>query len=169
MNFLDRDQAGSESEQHVRTELEQRGWLVHPWGRSSFPDAINAALRVWTDTYKHPCRLRWLPDFLVMRPNEPQTLRAVDVKRHRGAFDIERSALNTYSALETEMWLPVLIVFHCPESSDGDDILHVIPAGECVISSNPKHGHPEFSGTPFFLVDRARMSSMDVIFGARKQ
>jgi hypothetical protein len=168
MSFQNRNQAGSESEQHVRAELEQRGWLVHPWGRSGFPDAINAALSVWKDTYKHPCRLRWLPDFLVMRPNEPQTLQAVDVKRHRGAFDIERSALNTYSALETEMWLPVLIVFHCPQSGDEDDILRVIPAGECMISGIPKHGNAEFSsGTPFFLVDRSRMSSMDAIFGAK--
>jgi hypothetical protein len=167
MSFQNRNQAGSESEQHVCAELEQRGWLVHPWGRSSFPDAINNALSLWRDTYKHPCRLRWLPDFLVMRPNEPQTLQAVDVKRHRGAFDIERSALNTYSALETEMWLPVLIVFHCPESNE-DDTLHAIPAGECMISGIPKHGNSEFSsGTPFFLVDRSRMFSMDAIFGAK--
>ena len=168
MSFDERNQAGLESEQYVRAELEQRGWLVHPWGRSSFPPTINNALSVWRDTYSRPCRLRWLPDLLAMRPGDPQSFRAVEVKRHRGYFNIERSAVNTYLRLESALWVPVLIVFHCPEHNE-DSILRVIPAGECVIASQFRVGNPEDgSGSPMFCVDQNRTQPFDGIFGAKQ-
>lgn len=169
MSFNERNLAGTESEQLVRAELELRGWLVHPWGRSSFPKEINNALNVWRDTYSRPCRLRWLPDFLAMRRDHPQTFRAVEVKRHRGDFKIERSAVNTYLRLESALWVPVLIVFHCPDMNE-DTILMVIPAGECLIASQVRFGNPEYgSGSPVFCVDQNRMQPFDTAFGAKLQ
>ena len=167
MSFNERNQAGFRSEEYVRGELEQRGWLVHPWGRSSFPKPINDALNVWRDSYSRPCRLRWLPEFLVMRSDDPQSLRAVEVKRHRGTPQVSRFALNTYLRLESEMWTPVLIVFHSPEDNE-DSILGVIPAGECLMSGKNQWGNPEYgSGEPFFIVDRAKLHPFDKFFGAK--
>jgi hypothetical protein len=166
-DFHSRNEFGQPSEQLVRSELEQRGWLVHPWGRSSFPAAINNALSVWKDTYSRPSRLRWLPDLLAMRPGDPQSFRAVEVKRHGGHFGIARSAVNTYLRLESALWVPVQIVFHCPESNDGDT-LRVIPAGECVIASQPKPGNPEYgSGDPQYWVDVNRTQPFDSVFGVK--
>ncbi len=168
MTYTERNQAGMESEQLVQAELEQRGWLVHPWGRSSFPTAISNALSVWRDTYSRPCRLRWLPEFLVMRPDDPQSLRAVEVKRHRGQPQISRPALNTYLRLESEFWTPVLIVFHCPEHNE-DSVLGVLPAGEALISGRNQWGNPEHgSGEPFFNVDPNALHPFDSFFGAKK-
>ena len=167
MSFQDRSTSGAESEQYVRSELEQRGWLVHPWSRSSFPKEINAALRVWRDTYGRPCRLRWLPEFLVMRRGDPQSLRAVEVKRHRGIPQVSRFALNTYLRLESEMWTPVLIVFHCPDSS-ADSVLGVMPAGEALMSGTNQWGNTEYgSGEPFFKVDPSKLHTFDKFFGEK--
>jgi hypothetical protein len=185
--FNERDAVGQTSEKIVRGELEARGWLVHDWGRAAFAGAkndwINVALTLWQDTYRHPSRIRWLPDFLVMRdgfhwddkikkhvPDDHKSLCAVDVKAHNGAFGIERSALNTYSVIETRLWLPVLIVFHCPKAVGTDLEMKVIPAGRCFVSSNPRHGVHDIgpSGTPYYSVDHEEMSSMDDIFGVKR-
>lgn len=168
MSFDERNQAGLESEQFIRAELEQRGYFVHSWGRSGFPSPINNALNLFRDTYSRPCRLRWQPEFLVVRPDDPQTLRAVEVKRHRGMPQISRLALNTYLRLESEMWIPVLIVFHCPEHNE-DSILRVIPAGECLISGKNQWGNEEYgSGEPFFNVDPNKLHPFDKFFGVKQ-
>jgi hypothetical protein len=167
MTFNERNQAGLESEQLVQAELEQRGWFVHPWGRSSFPPAINNALNVWRDTFSRPCRLRWLPEFIIVRPNDPQTLRAVEVKRHRGLPQISRSALNTYLRLESDLWTPVLIVFHCPQQSE-DSVLGVMPVGETLMSGKNQYGNAEHgSGEPFFNVDPGKLHPFDKFFGVK--
>lgn len=167
MSFNERNQAGLESEQLVQAELEQRGWLVHPWGRSSFPPAINNALNVWRDTYSRPCRLRWLPEFLIVRAGDPQSLRAVEVKRHHGIPQVSRLALNTYLRLESEFWVPVLLVFHCPEQNE-DSILGVIPAGEALMSGKNQWGSSEYgSGEPFFNLDPSKLHPFDKYFGAK--
>lgn len=168
MSFNERNQAGLESEQYVRTELEQRGWLVHPWGRSSFPSAINNALNVFRDTYSRPCRLRWFPEFLIVRPDDPQTLRAIEVKRHRGMPQVSRLALNTYLRLETDMWIPVLIVFHCPEAGD-ENVLGVMPAGEALMSGKNQYGGDQESSSsePYFNIDPRKLHSFDKFFGAK--
>jgi len=167
MSFNERNQAGMESEHYVRAELECRGWFVHPWGRGSFPPEINTALNLFRDTYSRPCRLRWFPEFLIVRPDDPQTLRAVEVKRHRGAPQVSRLALNTYLRLESELWTPVLIVFHCPEN-DGDSILGVMPAGEALISGKNQWGNREYgSGEPFFNLDPDKLQPFDTFFGAK--
>jgi hypothetical protein len=175
--FEERDNYGAVSEQYVRAELEQRGYFVHPWGRCSFPDVINKALNAFRDTYERPCRLRWQPEFLIVRPDDPQTLRAVEVKRHRGRLQVSRFALNTYLRLETELWTPVLIVFHCPELCDPDtpDTPHhvlglgVLPAGECLLSGINKYGCDKeiSSGDPFFNVDPKILHPFDKFFGAK--
>lgn len=168
MGFDDRNQAGLESEQLVKSELEQRGWLVHPWGRGSFPVAINNALNLFRDTYSRPCRLRWLPEFLAVRPNDPHSLRAVEVKRHHGIPQVSRLALNTYLRLETDLWLPVLLVFHSPDDNE-DSILGVMPVGEALMSGKNQFGNPEYgSGEPFFNVDRNKLHPFDDVFGAKQ-
>ena len=169
MSFNERYQAGLESEQFVRGELEQRGYFVHPWGRSSFHPAINAALDVCRDTYSRPCRLRWQPEFLTVRQDDPQTLRAVEVKRHRGIPQISRLALNTYLRLESELWIPVLIVFRYP-TDDPEQALGVIPAGECLMSGRSKWGgDSEYSsGDPYFDVDPRKLHPFDKFFGAKQ-
>jgi hypothetical protein len=165
MSFNERNQSGMESEQYVRAELEKRGYFVHPLGRSSSPHVINNALNLFRDTYSRPCRLRWQPEFLVVRPDDPQSLRAVEVKRHRGMPQISRPALNTYLRFESAMWLPVLIVFHCPDDNE-DRILRVIPAGECLLSGKNQWGNEEYgSGEPFFNVDRDKLHPFDEFFG----
>jgi len=167
MTFNARNQAGIESEQHVRAELEQRGWLVHPWGRSSFPTAINQAISVWRDTYSRPCRLRWLPDFLVVRPDDPQSLRAVEVKQYVAVPQISRFALNTYLRLESELWLPVLIAFHDATAEDTKNILRVMPAGEALMSGRNQWGSEKSgSGEPYFNVDPAKLHPFDKFFRA---
>lgn len=169
MGFRERNQSGLKSEQTVRAELEQRGWLVHAWGRGGFPDAINNALNVWRDTYSRPSRLRWLPEFLIVRPDDPQSLRAVEVKRHAGMPQVSRLALNTYLRLESDMWLPVLIIFHCPDC-DGDRILGVMPAGEALMSGKNQWGNSEYgSGEPFFTVDPAKLHPFDKFFGEKPE
>lgn len=166
--YKERNEFGQPSEQLVRSELEQRGWLVHPWGRSSFPAAINNALSVWRDTYSRPCRLRWFPEFLILKPGDPQSLRAVEVKRHRGIPQVSRLALNTYLRLESELWTPVLIVFHNPDG-DQDSILGALPAGEALMSGKSQWGNVEYgSGEPFFNVDPSKLHPFDKFFGAKK-
>lgn len=172
MSFDARNQIGIKSEQHVRAELEQRGYFVHPWGRSGFPAAINNALNVFRDTYSRPCRLRWLPEFLVVRPGDPQTLRAVEVKRHRGIPQVSRLALNTYLRLESEMWIPVLIVFqYCAtdELELDSTALCVMPAGEALMSGRNKWGADSecSSSEPYFDVDPRKLHPFDKFFGAK--
>ena len=165
--FTQRFSDGLKSEHYVQAELEARGWCVLPFGRNIFPDDFNKAIEKFRDTYGHECRLRWLPDLLVMRPGDPHSLQAVEVKRHRGTFGIERSALNVYSHLEQDFWLPVVIVFHCPDMVPE---LHTIRTGRCFVSTLPKFGNPEgFSGRALYHVDQNETSDMDAIFGAKKQ
>jgi hypothetical protein len=167
VSFQKRNQAGTESEQRVRAELEQRGWIVHPWGRSSFPPTINNALNVFRDTYSRPSRLRFIPEFLIVRPDDPQSLRAVEVKRHRGIPQVDREALNAYLRLESSFWTPVLITFHCPENNE-DEVLGVLPAGEALMSGQNKWGNSEHgSGSPYFNIDPSKLHPFDKFFGPR--
>jgi hypothetical protein len=108
-----------------------------------------------------------LPEFIIVRPNDPQTLRAVEVKRHRGLPQISRSALNTYLRLESDLWTPVLIVFHCPQQSE-DSVLGVMPVGETLMSGKNQYGNAEHgSGEPFFNVDPGKLHPFDKFFGVK--
>jgi hypothetical protein len=168
MTYQDRNFAGAQSEQLVRAELERRGWFVYPWGRSSFPPAINRAISEYRDSYSRPSRLRFIPEFLTVRPEDPQTFKAVEVKRHHGQPQVSRFALNAYLRLESEFWTPVLIVFHCPEA-DAENVLGVIPAGEALMSGKIQWGNAEHgSGEPFFNIDPAKLHPFDKFFGAVK-
>jgi hypothetical protein len=168
MSFQERNQLAMESEQFVVSDLRERGWNVHELGRNQFPDWLNRALTDFRDSYDWPCVLRWQPDLMIVRPDDPQTLRAVDVKRHRGGFDIEQRALLTYQLVENQFHCPVKIVFHAPDMYAPDDLL-AISAGKALLSSIPRHGNPEFgSGTPFYFVDRNQMSPMERFFGPKR-
>ena len=165
--FVERNEFGSGAEEFVRMQLEARGWVVHKWGRSGFTHPLNSAISNFKDTYSRPCRLRWLPDFLVVRPGKSQTLMAVDVKRcgtgRTWRWKLERSALNTYLRIETALWLPVRVVFVAE-----DNELLTIAAGQASIATKPEYGSKDAgSGTPCFHLDPTEMQAFDDIFGVK--
>jgi hypothetical protein len=168
-DFNERNKAGSESEQYVRAELEQRGYTVDSWGRSVFSPGINAALNSYRDTYGNSCALRWQPDFIIRNGN-PHSLRAVEVKRYYGKPDISRLAADALVGLDRAYRMPILIVFHCPER-DEDHVLGVLTARQCLkLGGTTNPGNPETgSGEPLFYIDPRHLKPFDNFFGAKPQ
>jgi hypothetical protein len=166
--FKERNEAGLESEQYVRAELEQRGYDVQTWGREVFSPGINAALNSYRDTYGNSCALRWQPDFLIMQRGKPQSLRAVEVKRYYGQPKISRLAADALIGLDRAYRMPILIVFHCPER-DEDHVLGVLTARQCLkLGGTTNPGNPETgSGEPLFYIDPRHLEPFDKHFGAK--
>lgn len=155
MNFQSRTAVAFPHEKTVEKWLREAGWIVEEW---TWCSETRKALRLWSDTYGNPCRLRWLPDKLAAKPGEmPWLVDAKSCVSDTENYAIEKDAFDTYKVFEQGLHTRVAMI--TPERT-------VVTIR---IIENRKHsfhdgGFTSGSGTSFYLVKKKFSVPFELVF-----